>query len=623
MTANNDFHLVPMPRSLETQDGIYQFRDHALIIIDAPDPLKIYFSTQSLQDYLFDQLGLNWEIVAGKSVPEGQIGIVLSLVPGSMPHPQGYSLTITENRVFGVATEPQGIFYAVQTIKQLITLKGRNLPSLRITDWPDFPNRGVMLDVSRDKVPSMDTLYNLVDLLASWKINQLQLYTEHTFAYRNHSVVWEGASPITGEQILALDAYCRERFVGLVPNQNSFGHMHRWLVHQEYRHLSECPEGFDSDWGHFDEPFSLNPSDPGSFELLKDMFDELLPHFSSQQFNVGCDETIDLGLGRSKAVVQQKGAGRVYLDFLMKIYREVKARGLTMQFWGDILMNHPELVPELPRDVIVLEWGYEADHPFDQHGEIFAQSGIPFYVCPGTSSWNTVGGRTQNALDNLLNAAENGFKHGAVGYLITDWGDRGHWQPLPVSYLGFAYGAGVSWSLEANRKLEMPTILDLFAFQDEAHLAGSMVMDLGRVHERLNMPLHNSTILFHLLQGSLEEIAKYKDDLPARADELKQVFQRVEAIEAQMDKLKIQRSDADLLKREFAWVSRMLKHACWRGTWAAGKITGEEDQELSLHLLEEADLLMKDHEKIWLARNRPGGFKDSRARLEKMRESYL
>ena len=126
MTLNHDFHLVPMPRSLETQDDFYQFPDHALITIDAPDPLKIYYSAQSLQDCLFDQLGLNWEIVAGKSVPEGQIGIVLSLVPGSTPHPQGYSLTITENRIFGVAAEPQGIFYAVQTIQQLITVKGRH-----------------------------------------------------------------------------------------------------------------------------------------------------------------------------------------------------------------------------------------------------------------------------------------------------------------------------------------------------------------------------------------------------------------------------------------------------------------------------------------------------------------
>ena len=622
MTTKSGLNLLPVPRSLEIQDGNYQFPDKALIIIDAPDPIKLYFSAQSLQNWIFDQLGRDWDIVAGKTVPEEQIGIVLSLVSGSMRHSQGYSLTVTENKIFSVAAEPQGIFYAVQTIKQLITLKGSKLPALRITDWPDFPNRGVMLDVSRDKVPTMDTLYNLVDMLASWKINQLQLYTEHTFAYRNHPVVWEEASPMTGEEILALDSYCRDRFVQLVPNQNTFGHMHRWLIHDKYRHLSECPDGYDTAWGHSDEPFTLNPGDPASFELLQGMFDELLPHFSSQQFNVCCDETVDLGLGHSKELVEEKGAGRVYLDFLMKIYREVKSRGLTMQFWGDILMLHPELVHELPRDVIVLEWGYEADHHFDEHGKIFAQSGIPFYVCPGTSSWNTVGGRTQNALDNLLNAAENGLKHGAIGYLNTDWGDRGHWQPLPVSYLGFAYGAGVSWRLDANRELDMPTILDLYAFQDEAYLTGSVVMDLGRVHEFVNISTLNSTILFHLLQASPEKIAEYGDDLPERAKELRNVIQRIDDIMPNLDELKIQTSDAILLKSEFAWIAGMLRHACWRGIWATGKLTGEEDQALRQHLLEDADQLIKDFDNLWHSRNRPGGFKDSLARIEEMRKSY-
>ena len=243
-----------------------------------------------------------------------------------------------------------------------------------------------MLDISRDKVPAMDTLFELIDLLASWKINQFQLYTEHTFAYRDHRVVWAEASPVTGEQILALDAYCRQRFVELVPNQNSFGHMHRWLKHDQYRHLAECPQDCETDPAHFDQPFSLSPADPGSLALVSGLYDELLPHFSSRQFNVGCDETFDLGLGRSKALVAEQGAGRVYLDFLLEIYQQVKARGYTMQFWGDIIRDYPELVGQLPRDTVALEWGYEADHKFDDFGAIFARSGIPFYVCPGTSS---------------------------------------------------------------------------------------------------------------------------------------------------------------------------------------------------------------------------------------------
>jgi hexosaminidase len=235
-------------------------------------------------------------------------------------------------------------------------------------------------------------------------------------------------------------------------------------VHPRYRDLAECPDGCDTIWGHFDEPFTLNPLDPRSLALIEELYDELLPNFSSRQLNVGCDETVDLGQGRSKAECEARGIGRVYLDFLLKIYHAVKARNHTMMFWGDIIVQHPELIAELPRDVIALEWGYEADHPFDEDGAKFAQAGIPFYVCPGTSSWNSIVGRTDNALANLRNAAENGLKHGAIGYLITDWGDNGHWQSLPFSYIGFAYGAAVSWAFQANRDMDIARATSFFAF---------------------------------------------------------------------------------------------------------------------------------------------------------------
>ena len=68
-----------------------------------------------------------------------------------------------------------------------------------------------------------------------------------------------------------------------------------------------------------------------------------------------------------------------------------------MQFWGDIILHKPELIPELPKDVIALNWGYDADHPFEKETRAFADAGVPFYVCPGTSSWLSISGRTDNA----------------------------------------------------------------------------------------------------------------------------------------------------------------------------------------------------------------------------------
>src|SRR5690606_12232026 len=190
------------------------------------------------------------------------------------------------------------VFYGACTLIQIIEQCTPRLPGLTISDWPDFPARGVMLDVSRNRVPKMETLFNLVDQLAGWKINQLQLYFEHAFAYRSHPAVWADVSPITGQDVLVLDRYCRERFIELVPNQQSFGHLAPWLNRPEYKHLAEVEDGFQTPWGYRAGSFSLAPVEPRSLEFLRGLYDELLPHFSSRMFNIGGDETWDLGQGR-------------------------------------------------------------------------------------------------------------------------------------------------------------------------------------------------------------------------------------------------------------------------------------------------------------------------------------
>jgi hexosaminidase len=615
---SQDLLLLPAPRQSIYGGGVFALPGEGFISLQAAKVSDLWFAARQLKNALTEHAGVDYAIDAA-----GAGEIVLSVVPGSVSHPQGYELTITDGRVFAVANTAQGCFYAVQTLIQILSQSGGRLPQLRCSDWPDFPNRGVMLDISRDKVPTLETLYSLIDLLASWKVNQFQLYTEHTFAYRQHAVVWEKASPLTGEEILALDAYCRQRFVELVPNQNVFGHMHRWLEHPEYVHLAEAPQGAQTPWGFFNpHPFSLSPVVTESLELVRDLLDELLPHFSSMQVNVGCDETYDVGQGRSKALADEIGADRVYLDFVRKIYREVKSRGKVMQFWGDIIMEHPDLVPELPRDAIALEWGYEADHPFDAHGKLFAASGIPFYVCPGTSSWNTVAGRTDNALENLRNAAENGLKHGAVGYLNTDWGDNGHWQPLPISYLGFAYGAAVSWGYENNREVLVREILDQFVFRDRSHQIGKLIYDLGNIHQQIGFPLHNSTILFSILQAKAEDFEQYFERASELTPRLQATLTAIDAIMAPLDQVDLARADADLIRRELTWIADMLRHACKRGLWAFAKADGKEDPALREQLTLEAGRLIAEYEQIWLARNRPGGFAESVARMETMQAAY-
>ena len=609
--------LLPQPRRVDRLSPVHTLQPDRLIWLNDPVPQALAFAARRFQQALIDRAGLNWSIVAGTTAVD-RVGLALRLAPDRVTSPEGYELLVEGDRITITGHDAASVFYGVCTLIQLLEAReGLTLPGVRIEDWPDFPVRGLLLDISRDKVPTLGTAKQLIDQLASWKINQFQLYTEHTFAYRRHPAVWAKASPFTGEEILELDTYCRERFVELVPNQNSFGHMHRWFEHPQYLELAEAPDGFDFPWGHSAEPFSLNPIDPRSLELVTDLFDELLPHFTSRLFNVGCDETFDIGQGRSRAECDRLGVGRVYVDFVQQIYREVKRRDHIMQFWGDIIVHYPELIAELPKDAIALEWGYEASHPFDEHGAEFAKAGLPFYLCPGTSSWNSLGGRTANALGNLRSAAENGLKHGASGYLNTEWGDNGHWQTLPTNYLGYAMGAAYSWAWEANRDVDVPRTISQFAFDDPTGNFGQVAYDLGEVYRVLGIEPHNSSVLWLMLHWPLQEVAEgYRETVAPET--LHEALAAIDRAMVPLNAAQSRRSDAALLKREFELAARMMRHAARRALYAIGapdRSAAELDQDLG-------DIIA-EYKAVWLLRNRPGGLSDSVARLERSRRDYL
>ncbi len=530
-------------------------------------------------------------------------GETLSRIEPAGLRPQGYRLDISPRQITIIAHDAAGEFYARQTLAQLRKAHPDKLPCLVIEDWPDFPARGVMLDISRDKVPTMQTLRGLVDLLSSWKINQIQLYMEHTFAYRGHEEVWKEASPLTADEIVELDEYCRERFIELVPNQNSFGHMERWLKHNRYRGLAETIEGADTPWGfRWKGPFSLCPTDKRSIEFLAGLYDQLLPNFASRLFNVGCDETFDIGQGRSKARAEKIGRTRIYLDFLKQVYKLVSRSGHTMMFWGDIILNEPDLISELPRPIVALDWGYEADHPFAQEAGAFSQSQIPFYVCPGTSSWLSIAGRTDNMAGNQISAAENGRANGAIGFLNTDWGDHGHLQYLPVSYAGFAAGAAMSWCLQSNRNMNLSTVLSDHALPG----MGQLACDLGNVYQHVGKLMKNSSALFRILVPS----STHKEPLEGiTIENLKRAESEIRRVGTA--------HHSGLETDEFANASGMLLHACRRGIWKLDPTTYSHAE-----LADELNDILKEHRRLWLMRNRPGGLSDSAARLETILGEY-
>ena len=517
---------------------------------------------------------------------------------------ESYRLSVRSTGINIVGADPAGAFYGLITLSQWMRQQPNQLQCCDIDDQPDFPVRGVMLDVSRCKVPKLSTLFQLMDKFASWKINQVQLYMEHTFAYSGHEVIWRDASPYTADDMLHLDDYCRERFIELVPNQNSFGHLHRWFKHPDYRDLAEHEGTFPTPWGEQRcGPSTLNPTSADSIPFLEELYDELLPCFESRLVNVGCDETFDIGYGKSRDRCDAIGKGRVYLEFLLKIHASLLARGHSMLFWGDIVLHYPELVPELPTDVTPLVWGYEEDHPFAEECSRFAESGLNFYVCPGTSSWLSIAGRTDNCLGNLRSAAKAGLASGAKGYLITDWGDQGHWQHLPVSYTGMLAGASFAWCLETNRDMDIANALDQHAFSDRRGELGNIALDLGNLYQLVEPILPNKSQLWRLLLLSPEQIANenYKlSDLVKASERVRHIIDRLEQTE-------ITSSDGQLVSREWINTAQFLLQGCMRGI----AHVKQNKKELVNFVGKELCHCVREHRELWMARNREGGYEES------------
>jgi len=394
---------------------------------------------------------------------------------------ESYSARIEPNLIEIDGESPAGLFYGAQTLIQLVRQYGSRLPALRIEDAPDFCYRGFMLDVSRGRVPTLDTLKWLVHALSHFKINMLQLYIEHTFHFRSHPEIGEGCSPLEPEEIVELDRYCRSRHVELVPSLQSFGHMGHILSLPKFRHLADVVRFEDwhqAPWRQRMSGMTLTPVDEGTYQLLAELYDDFLPHFSSRWFNMNSDETWDLGKGRSQGLAEEIGVGRLYFQHIKRIARLAAGHGKWLMIWADILYQHPDLIPEVPEDLVLLDWGYSHDSPFGRCRQL-AEQKRPFFVCPGTSGWNQVFNDVWNAALNIRRFVAAGKQYGALGVLNTDWGDCGHFNMLGCSLHGAVLGAAMSWTEGRPDDETFDRAFSLHVFDDPKGVMGRAIRRAG------------------------------------------------------------------------------------------------------------------------------------------------
>ncbi len=349
--------------------------------------------------------------------------------------PEGYILVVEPHDAIIIGATGAGVFYGVQTLKQLLPPAGapRALPTGTVRDWPAMQYRGISDDLSRGPFPTLDFQKHQIRVFASFKINIYSPYFEHTLLYPDHPLAAPPGGSLMPAQAAELVAYARQYHVTIVPEQEAFGHLHHVLKYELYQDEAETPHGY-----------VLAPGAAGTLPLIKDWFTQVAEEFPSPFIHVGADETFDLGLGRTHDAVEQQGYGPVYVAFLKQIHNALAPLNRRLLFWGDIGDANPDAVTGIPNDMIAVPWNYSKTSGFDSMIEPFAKNGIETWVAPGDANWNEVYPVARTALWNIQGFIRDGQRLGSTGALTTVWNDDGEGL-FNMDWYGVLFGAAAAW----------------------------------------------------------------------------------------------------------------------------------------------------------------------------------
>jgi len=449
---SSDLCLIPEPREVQAQPGRFSFEPRTRVVLGNPDSVDDRFAAEQLADETQRKWGFR-RAVAPLRGGDPPAGSVLLLRPAAseaahalcesadaVPDPalgdEGYLLRVDHDRVLIAAHAEAGLFYGVQTLKQLIRAnsEGRTIPCVRIRDYPGMRYRGILDDITRGQMPTLDFLKREVRTLAEFKMNLWTPYIEHQFDFRRHPLIGPKGGSLTAEEARELTDYARRYHVEIVGCLQSFAHFANILKHPQYAHLGET----DGGW-------ILRPVSEDSYRLLGDLYSEITPAFESRLFNVCCDETQGLGEGKSKALLDAFGIEWLYATHINRIHEMLARRGKRMMMWADIALSHPGILDRIPRDTIMLSWGYHAADTFEPAITPIADRGFTFMVCPGVNCWSRMFPDIDTSLVNIAHYARDGSKHGTLGLINTCWDDDGE-NLFSVNWYSLVFGGDCAWN---------------------------------------------------------------------------------------------------------------------------------------------------------------------------------
>jgi hypothetical protein len=480
----DNLKLIPQPKYVEQHKGAFRLTATTRIVIAAAHASEDRFAAEVLAEEIHSATGRRIPIAASVTVaPPAAIYLSrldartrstfkkLRLDPTDLD-PEGYLIHADSRGILVAAATGQGLFYGVQTLRQLIREapaerssqpdhagKRWVCPAVAIKDWPAMRWRGIHDDLSRGPVRTLDYMKRQVRTIAAYKLNLFALYIEHVFAYQSQAAAIPQEGALKPEEVRELVVYARKYYVTVLPEQQTFGHLHHLLKYEIYSDVAETPHGH-----------VLTPVNPRSYELVRQMYSELVPLFPGPFVHIGGDETVELGEGQTRDLVQHQGVGPVYLEHLKRVSEILQPYRKKLLFWGDIAIHYPEMLNILPKEMIAVPWKYSAQPDYNDDIAPFRKAGFDVMVAPGANNWSRIVPDYATAFTNIRNFVRDGQKAGAFGMLNTVWNDDGE-APFALTWPAVIFGAACSWQAGESSVKDFENAYDWAFYRNAADTA--------------------------------------------------------------------------------------------------------------------------------------------------------
>ncbi len=471
--------IIPMPQIINLSNNTFQLKNDLKIILNDEN----IFTADQIKKTLLESNKINAKIEkSGKE--DGNIILLQATFSKNLAEKiptdkldESYTLSIAPEGIKIQAQTCKGLFYGAMSLIQLLDKADKNkLQALEIIDWPDIKVRGISDDISRGQVSTMDNFKKIIDIISRYKMNVYMPYLEDMIQFECYPSIGKGRGALSKTEVKELVDYAANRFVDVVPIFQTLGHYENILNQKEFIKYAEFPGAA-----------CLNVSSDSTYIFLENMLKEVFEMFPSQYFNMGADESHDVGLGFSKYLVDKSSLAKVHLDHYKRVYDIIKKYNKKVLMYGDELLNHPENIKELPEDITVVDWHYRAEEKYPSV-KIFRDSGLNYYVSPSVWNFPSTFPTNLNAFPNIKYLTKAGIENNAAGMINSNWGDYGAETFKELIYMGYAWSAQCAWNID---KSDEGKFIDVFLFD----FYGIDNDKLKLVYTNLNDPLNQ--IIWH------------------------------------------------------------------------------------------------------------------------------